>query len=146
MTDPSPAYASPARPATTPLTAMLRTAAIPTILVGPIALVIAALTGGGKSVLGSFLGYAVTLTFFALGMIVMIRFATVRQPLIFMATALAVFFGQLIFLLLVILLLQDAEWLDGKAFGLTALVVALVWQAFSILGYLRARRPVYDAP
>ncbi len=85
-----------------------------------------------------------TIAFFTLGMIVMLRFAANTAPLLFMATALAVFFGQLIFLLVVILLLQNAEWLDGTAFGLTALAVALVWQVFQIIGYLRTRRLVYD--
>jgi len=74
------------------------------------------------------------------------RFAANTPPLLFMATALAVFFGQLIFLLLVILFLQNADWLDGRAFGLTALAVALVWQIFQVVGYLRTRRLVFDEP
>ena len=44
----------------------------------------------------------------------------------------------------IILLLQGADWLDGRAFGLTALACALVWQVFQVLGFLRSRRPVYD--
>lgn len=127
-----------------PFVAMTRSAFVPTLLVGPVAIVVAAVIGGGRAALGSALGYAVTIAFFTLGMIVMLRFAANTAPLLFMATALAVFFGQLIFLLVVILLLRNAEWLDGTAFGLTALAVALVWQVFQIIGYLRTRRLVYD--
>lgn len=129
-----------------PLGAMTRTAFIPTLLVGPPALVVAVATGGSRAALGSLLGYAVTIGFFLLGMLVMMRMTGDTPPLLFMATALAVFFGQLIFLLVVILVLQDASWLDGMAFGLTALAVALVWQVSQIVGYLRTRRPVYDEP
>jgi len=129
-----------------PFAAMTRTAFIPTLLVGPIAIAIAFFAGGGRAAGGAALGYAVTIAFFLLGMIVMNRFAANTPPLLFMATALAVFFGQLIFLLLVILFLQNADWLDGRAFGLTALAVALVWQIFQVVGYLRTRRLVFDEP
>lgn len=127
-----------------PFRAMTRSAFVPTLLVGPVAIAIAFLAGGGKAALGSALGYAVTIAFFGLGMVVMLRLAANVAPMLFMATALAVFFGQLIFLLVVILLLQGADWLDGRAFGLTALACALVWQVFQVLGFLRSRRPVYD--
>lgn len=137
----APAPASPH-----PFTAMTRTAFVPTLLVGPVAIAIAFFAGGGGAAGGAALGYAVTIAFFLLGMIVMTRFAANTPPLLFMATALAVFFGQLIFLLIVILVLQGADWLDGTAFGLTALAVALVWQIFQVIGYLRGRRLVYDEP
>ena len=38
----------------------------------------------------------------------------------------AVFFGQMLFLLLVIVALQDADWLDGTAFGLSALATGIL--------------------
>jgi ATP synthase protein I len=57
-----------------------------------------------------------------------------------------VFLGQMIFLLLVIVALKDADWLDGTAFGLTALAVALVWQVFQVIAYVRTRRLAFDAP
>ena len=44
----------------------------------------------------------------------------------------------MIFLLLVIVALQDAAWLDGTAFGLSALAVALVWQVFQVVAFMRS--------
>lgn len=135
----------PPSSASDPLRAMVRGAVVPTALVGPVALVVAAFAGGGRAALGAVLGYAVTMAFFLIGMIVLMRLVSDVNPLLFMASALAVFLGQVIFLLLVILLLRDAEWLDGRAFGFTALAVALVWQVFQVLAFLRTRRAVYDA-
>jgi len=68
------------------------------------------------------------------------------DPLRFLVSALAVFMGQLIFLLLVIIALQGASWLDGTAFGFAALAVALVWQVFQVVAYVRTRKLVFDEP
>ena len=43
-------------------------------------------------------------------------------------------------------MLAGAQWLDGTAFGLAILVVALVWQACQVVTFLRMRHSVYDAP
>ncbi len=129
-----------------PFGAMLRGAFLPTLIVGPVAVVVAAFVSGGRSALGAALGFAVSIAFFALGLLVMQKLDSAADPLRFLASALAVFFGQMIFLLIVIVALQDASWLDGTAFGLTALAVALVWQIFQVVAFVRTRRPVYDQP
>jgi ATP synthase protein I len=129
-----------------PFAAMLRGAFVPTLVVGPVAVVIAALASGGKAALAAFLGFAVAIGFFALGLLVMRRLDSAADPLRFLASAMAVFLGQMFFLLLVILALKDADWLDGTAFGLSALATALVWQVFQVLAYVRTRRLVFDPP
>jgi ATP synthase protein I len=125
---------------------MLRGAFLPTVAVGPVAVVVAALVDGGKAALGAALGFVVALAFFALGLVVMRRLGGALDPLRFLASALAVFMGQMIFLLVVIMALQGASWLDGTAFGVTVLAVALVWQVFQVVAYVRSRRFVFDAP
>jgi ATP synthase protein I len=137
---------TPQRTNRDPFAAMLRGAFLPTLAVGPVAVVVAAIVGGGKSALGAFLGFAVAIAFFALGLYVMRKLDSGADPFRFLASALAVFFGQMIFLLLVILWLQGADWLDGTAFGLTALAVALVWQVFQVIAYVRTRRLAFDEP
>ena len=129
-----------------PFAAMLRGAFLPTLAVGPVAVVVAALVGGGKAALGAFLGFAIAIAFFALGLVVMRKLDSASDPLRFLVSALAVFMGQLIFLLLVIIALQGASWLDGTAFGFAALAVALVWQVFQVVAYVRTRRLVFDEP
>jgi ATP synthase protein I len=129
-----------------PFAAMLRGAFLPTLGVGPVAVVVAAIVGGGKAALGAFLGFAIAMTFFALGLLVMRKLDSAADPMRFLASAMAVFLGQMIFLLLVIVALKDADWLDGTAFGLTALAVALVWQVFQVIAYVRTRRLAFDAP
>ena len=129
-----------------PFAVMLRGAFLPTVAVGPVAVVVAALVSGGKAALGAALGFVIALAFFALGLLVMRRLGGALDPLRFLASALAVFMGQMIFLLVVIIALQAASWLDGTAFGLTILAVARVWQVFQVIAFVRSRRLVFDAP
>jgi ATP synthase protein I len=129
-----------------PFAAMLRGAFVPTLAVGPVAVVVAAFVAGGRAALGALLGFAIAIAFFALGLLVMRKLDSAADPLRFLASALAVFLGQLIFLLVVILALKDASWLDGTAFGASALAVALVWQVFQVTAYVRSRKLAFDAP
>jgi ATP synthase protein I len=127
-----------------PFAVMLRGAFFPTLAVGPVAVLVGTLTGGLKGALGAFLGFAVAIAFFALGLVIMRKLDSASDPFRFLASALAVFLGQLIFLFLVIISLQGAQWLDATAFGIAVLAVALVWQVFQVVAYVRSRKPVFD--
>ena len=133
-------------PGRDPFAAMLRGAFVPTLAVGPVAVLVAAVVSGGRSALGAFLGFTIAIAFFALGLVVMRKLGGASDPLRFLASALAVFMGQLLFLLVVIIALQSASWLDADAFGFTVLAVALVWQVFQVVAYVRSRKLAFDEP
>jgi ATP synthase protein I len=133
-------------PGRDPFAVMLRGAFLPTLAVGPVAVAVAALLHGGRGALGALLGFTVAVLFFALGLWVMRSLKSAEDPLRFLASALAVFMGQLLFLLVVIIALQRAQWLDGTAFGVSVLAVALVWQVFQVVAFVRSRRLAFDAP
>ncbi|WP_406829977.1 hypothetical protein ABEG17_13370 [Pedococcus sp. KACC 23699] len=135
---------TPPPPTHDPFAVMLRGAFLPTLAVGPVAVVVAAVLGGGKAALGAGLGFVIAMVFFALGLLVMRKLGGATDPFRFLASALAVFMGQLIFLLVVIIALQGATWLNGTAFGLSILAVAVVWQVFQVVAYVRSRKPVFD--
>lgn len=124
---------------------MLRGAFVPTAAVALVIVVAITLGAGARAGGGALLGAVVALAFFALGLVVMVKLRSADDPFRFFATSLAVVFGQLIFLLVVILVFSGAQWLDGRSFGLAALAVALVWQALQVVAYVRNRRLVFDA-
>jgi ATP synthase protein I len=68
------------------------------------------------------------------------------NPILVLAGALAVYLAQVIFLGVVIFTFSDAGWLDGTAFGLSVLAVALIWQVFQVVAFMRLRQPVFDQP
>lgn len=124
---------------------LLRGALVPSVAVGVVATVVAAVLSGGDAALAAALGALVVTVFFGLGQLVMHLLGADTDPMRFVVSSAAVVLGQLLFLLVVILALHDADWLDGPAFGLSALAVALTWQALQIALFLRQRRPVFDA-
>jgi len=124
---------------------MLRGAVIPTACTAPVVVLVSWITRQTRGGLAALLGVSIAVVFFAGGLYVMKR-VTTANPLSVLAGALAVYLGQVIFLGLVILSLSGAGWLDGMAFGLSVLAVALIWQVSQVVAFIRLRKPVYDEP
>lgn len=123
--------------------AMLRTALLPSSACGLVSIVVLWAVRGPAGAVGATGGVAVSLVFFVVGLLVMRRLSD-GNPMTLMVTALAVFLGQIIFLGVIILALGALAQLDGVAFGVGALVVALAWQVAQIYAFIRSRRPVYE--
>jgi ATP synthase protein I len=143
LTQPQPQTSLPAH--RSPFAAMLRGAVIPTVCTAPVIVLVFWMTRQTRGGLAALLGVSITVVFFAGGLYVMKR-VTNANPFTVLAGALAVYLGQVIFLGLVILFLSGAEWLDGQAFGLSVLAVALIWQVSQVVAFMRMRKPVYDDP
>jgi ATP synthase protein I len=139
------ASSGPAPAPNAPFNAMLRGALLPSIAAGLVATAVLWVLRRSDGGLAALLGVAVAVVFFAAGLYVMKRVVG-ANPLSVLAGALAVYLGQIIFLGIIILVLSDARWLDGTAFGLAILVVALVWQVCQVVTFLRMRHSVYDEP
>jgi ATP synthase protein I len=60
------------------------------------------------------------------------------------AVAMTVYFAQIIGLLIVVLIVRDAAWVDRRAMGIVIGVVTIVWQIFALRALRTARVPVYD--
>ena len=125
---------------------MLRGALLPSLVAGLLAVVGVVLWRGGDSLAGALIGLVVAVGFFASGMFLLSRLVRSASPHAFFAVAMTVYLGQVIGLLLVIMAFKDADWVDGPALGIVALVVTIVWQVFAMVALRRARVPVYDPP
>jgi len=143
MTDPTRSSASHAG---APFGAMLRGALLPSVLAGLLTVALLVAVRGVGALAGALIGLVVAIAFFASGMFLLSRLVRSASPTAFFAVAMAVYFGQIIFLLLVIIAFINADWVDGVALGLVVLVVTLVWQAFAMISLRKARIPVYDEP
>ncbi|XVX21366.1 hypothetical protein ACQP1U_05690 [Actinomycetota bacterium] len=87
-------------------------------------------------------GALVTIAVMVLGLLGM-RMVLAGDLSIAMAGALVVYLGQLILLMAALLVLRKAEWLDGRAFAISAIVTVVATQVGLVRGYLRARHPIY---
>ena len=138
-----PQASGPAQPL--PFAAMLHGALIPMVCSAPVIVLVFWITRQTRGGLAALLGVSIAVAFFTSGLYVMAR-VTSPNPLSVFTGGLAVYLGQVIFIGLVILALSGADWLDGRAFGVSVLAVALIWQVSQVVTYLRLRRPVYDEP
>ena len=141
MTDPTQ---STAPHAGAPFGAMLRGALLPSVLAGLLTVVVLVAVRGVDALAGALIGLVVAVAFFASGMFLLSRLVRSASPHAFFAVAMAVYLGQVIVLLLVIIAFKDAAWVDGTALGVVALVVTIVWQGAAMVALRRARVPVYD--
>lgn len=128
-----------------PFGPMLRATIVPMVATVPVIALVFLITRQTRGGLAALLGAVIAVVFFAGGLAVMAR-VTNASPLSVLAGALAVYLGQVIFLGVIILSLSGAHWLDGTAFGLSVLAVALIWQLVQVLAFRRLRQPVYDEP
>jgi ATP synthase protein I len=128
-----------------PFAAMLRATMVPMAVAAPVIVAVFWVTRQSRGGLAALLGVTIAVVFFAGGLYVMGR-VTNANPISVLVGALAVYLGQVIFLGVVIFTFSGADWLDGKAFGLSVLVVALVWQLCQVVAFMRLRKPVFDEP
>ncbi len=149
MATPQPTAGDDGRPraprADSVFTVMLRKSLPPALLAG-------VLTAGaqwvvqGPGVAGSGLfGALLAVAFFASALVMMARFVTDGNPMLFMAVGMSVYLAQVIVLLGVLVLARQVEALDLPAAGIAMLVVVLVWQVAQLRAWRSARVPVYDS-
>jgi ATP synthase protein I len=139
MTDPTQ---SSAPHAGAPFGAMLRGALLPSVLAGLLTVVVLVAIRGVDALAGALIGLVVAVAFFASGMFLLSRLVRSASPHAFVAVAMAVYLGQVF----VIIAFKNADWVDGVALGLVALVVTIAWQVFAMIALRRARTLVYDEP
>jgi len=141
MTDPTP---STVPEAGRPFAVMLRGALLPSLAAGTLTVVALVVLRGSDALAGGVLGLTVSVGFYASGMFMLSRLVRSASPHAFFAVAMAVYLAQVIVLLLFIMVFRGADWVDGFALGVTALVVTLAWQLFAMRALRRAPLPIYD--
>ena len=128
-----------------PFAAMIRGAMVPSLVAVPVITAIAWAWRGEHGSLSALVGALVAFVIFGVGL-VSIKMVVDGQPGFSLAGAMVVYFGQLIAVVFVIVLLRGVSWLDGRAFAGAVLAEGLVWQIGQVTGFLRGRHQIYDGP
>jgi ATP synthase protein I len=129
-----------------PFSATLRGALVPTLVAGVAASVVLALTRGVAGGVSALVGVAIAVVFFSSGLLLMDKLVRDRDPMLFMAVGMAIYFAQVLLLLGVLVIAGRVESLDSWAAGVAMLVAVLAWQVGQVVAWRRARVPVYDTP
>jgi len=118
------------------ISTILRAAAIPTIVVGIIAIVIGTITKGGPGFIGALVGAVVACVFFIGGQLAITKILY-NNPQTAMTGAFAVYLGQILVLFILIAVLRDATWLDGKVLAVTVVACTVTWILASVVAWQR---------
>ena len=127
-----------------PFSATLRGALVPTVVAGGLAALVLGLVRGAAGGVSGLVGVAIAVVFFASGLLLMDKLVRDRDPMLFMAVGMAIYFAQVLLLLGVLIVAGKVESLDSWAAGVAMLVAVLAWQVGQVRAWRRARVPVYD--
>lgn len=118
----------------------LRGAAIPTALVGMIALIVGLAVSGGQGLLGALFGALLVMGAFASSAFA-ISWTGGRRPDLLLPAAFLVYTTKFGILMAVLLLFRGTQAMDTQVFGWTALTCVIVWLAAQAATIKRSKQP-----
>jgi len=117
---------------------IIRRSALVTAPVALLMIVLGALLGGAKGLLGAVLGVALVIAFFGISVLVVGRFARV-SPQAMMMAAIATYLIKILVLLFLVGRFQDSTAFNPRIFGLTAIVCVLTYSAAQMIWSMRLK-------
>ncbi len=103
-----------------------------------IMIVLSGLLGGTKGLIGSVLGAALVLVFFAISIAAVSRAEKV-SPRAMMITALTTYLVKILVLVVLVARFSTTTAFNGRLFGLTAIVCVLVWTGAQVFWSMRLK-------
>ncbi|GAA2885240.1 hypothetical protein GCM10010517_48830 [Streptosporangium fragile] len=122
---------------------LLKGAAIPTLLVGLVVVLVATLFAGVKGALGAAIGLLVVCAFFSLG-IVAVSYASRVSPMMMMTAAVLSYAVKIIIIMALLKTFEDATAFEPKAFGWAAIACTLAWTVGEMRGFMKLRMLYVD--
>ena len=116
---------------------------IPAIVIGAITVLTLLLLEGGFAARSALLGAFLVLVFFSFGQYVVGR-VLATKPELGLGVAMLVYLIQLGVLLILIRVLRDVNWLDGRAFGISIITGTLAWTLGSVFMLSRHKTTVIE--
>ena len=116
----------------------LRQSAVPTAVVGLVAIGIGAAVSGIKGALGALLALAVVTAFFAVSAYVVGRAAKI-SPQAMMIAALSSYMVKIIALAVLLSAFQGTTLFNGQVFGFSAIALVLVWSGMQVRTMVKSK-------
>ena len=117
---------------------ILRRSALLTAPVALLMIVLGAMLGGTKGLLGAALGVALVIVFFGISVLVVGRAAKV-SPQAMMGAAVGTYLVKILVLIILIGAFQNSTAFNGKWFGLTVIVCVIAYSAAQVVSSMRLK-------
>jgi ATP synthase protein I len=122
---------------------ILRRSALLTAPVALLMIVLGAVLGGTKGLLGAALGVALVIAFFGISVLVVSRAAKV-SPQAMMAAAVGTFLVKILVLIILLGAFQNSAAFNDKIFGLTVIVCVIAYSAAQMVSSMRLKVPYVE--
>jgi len=122
---------------------ILRRSAMLTAPVALLMIVLGAVLGGTKGLLGAALGVALVIVFFGVSVLV-VGWAAKISPQAMMAAAVGTFLVKILVLIILLSIFQDSTAFNGKIFGLTVIVCVIAYSAAQMVSSMRLKVPYVE--
>ncbi|MEV0163664.1 ATP synthase protein I [Nonomuraea fuscirosea] len=122
---------------------VLKSAAIPTLAVGVVAVVVALLAAGGKGALGAGIGALLVGIFFSIS-VVAVSYAARVSPQMMAIAAMLSYLVKVVVIMLVLTAFGDTTAWNSRAFAWTVVVCTLVWTGFEVRAFIKTKMLYVD--
>jgi ATP synthase protein I len=122
---------------------ILRRSAMVTAVPAVVMIVLCAILGGTKGLVGALLGVALFIAFFGISAIAMI-WAARKSPQVTMVTAVSTYLVKIIALFFLVVRYSGTTAFNGKLFGFTVVVCVVVWTTTQALVSARLKVPYVE--
>ncbi|MEV5242710.1 hypothetical protein AB0K89_26915 [Streptomyces cinnamoneus] len=112
--------------------------AVPTALVGVVAVVVSSVLAGGKGGIGAAVGTLLAGGVMATGLVILNRTAR-HLPHLFQAMGLALYLTQCLLVAVFLVIFKDTTLFSTKAFAFSLLAATLAWIAAQTRAYMKAK-------
>ena len=122
---------------------ILRRSAVLTAVAALVMVVLSALVGGSKGLVGALLGVGLIVVFFGISAAAM-SWASRKSPQVTMVTAISTYLVKILVLLFLVVRFSGTTAFDGKLFGLTVVVCVIVWTTAQAMVAARLKVPYVE--
>jgi ATP synthase protein I len=122
---------------------ILRRSAMVTAIPALIMIVLSAILGGTKGLVGALIGVALVVAFFGISAIAMTRAAR-HSPQVVMVTAISTYLVKILALLFLVVRFSGTTAFNGKLFGFTVVVCVVSWTTAQALVSARLKIPYVE--
>ncbi|PZG16037.1 hypothetical protein [Nonomuraea aridisoli] len=122
---------------------VLKSAAIPTSVVGVIAVAVSLLTVGGQGALGAAIGAVLVGVFFSVS-VVAVSYAARISPQMMAIAAMLSYLVKVIAIMVVLSVFGDTTAWDSRAFAWTVVLCTVVWTGFEVRAFVKTKMLYVD--
>ncbi|MER6942735.1 hypothetical protein ABT294_01810 [Nonomuraea sp. NPDC000554] len=122
---------------------VLKSAALPTLAVGVVAVVVALLLSGGKGALGAAVGTLLVGVFFSIS-VVAVSYASRISPQMMAIAAMGSYLVKVVVIMLMLATFGDTTAWNSRAFAWSVVVCTIVWTAFEVRAFIKTKMLYVD--